>query len=266
MLPDLSSDYAITKDQIDSFRRDGFILLRSVLTEAEMSVYRQAVLGLVEAEFRATKPIADRDAYGKSFVQIMHLWERSADVARLSLCKRIGGIVAQLFGVARIRIYHDQVLIKEPGGSSTAWHQDQYYVPLDTDNVLTMWMPMVPATPDMGTLKFAARSHTSGMLFNETIGERTETYFDDLITRQEMQTVQIGEMRPGDATFHFGWTIHAAPANTTDRIREVFNALYFADPAHIVARGPWEDASRGHMKGLKFGQRVETDINVIVYP
>jgi len=30
-------------------------------------------------------------------------------------------------GVQGVRLYHDQALIKEPGGKPTPWHQDYYY-------------------------------------------------------------------------------------------------------------------------------------------
>ena len=43
-----------------------------------------------------------------------------------------------------VRIYHDQALYKEPGGGCTPWHADGYYFPLDTEKILTAWVPLQP--------------------------------------------------------------------------------------------------------------------------
>jgi len=41
-----------------------------------------------------------------------------------------------------VRIYHDQALNKEPGGGYTPWHCDGYYWPLQSDKILTAWVPL----------------------------------------------------------------------------------------------------------------------------
>ncbi len=66
-----------------------------------------------------------------------------------------GSEVSQLFGVKNVRLCHDQALIKEAGGGITPWHQDAMYWPLDGTKCITMWMPLVDITTDMGVLTFA---------------------------------------------------------------------------------------------------------------
>src|SRR5947209_7477366 len=83
-----------------------------------------------------------RDTYGKAFLQIMNLWERDEAVRRFALARRFGKIAADLMGVDGVRIFHDQALYKEPGGGFTPWHQDHIYWPLDTNNTITLWMPL----------------------------------------------------------------------------------------------------------------------------
>jgi hypothetical protein len=36
-------------------------------------------------------------------------------------------------------------------------------------------------------------------------------------------------MAAGDVTFHAGWTMHRAPGNPTEIMREVMTIIYFAD-------------------------------------
>lgn len=40
-------------------------------------------------------------------------------------------------------------------------------------------------------------------------------------------------MQAGDATFHAGWTLHHAPANRSDQMREIMTVIYFADGARV---------------------------------
>lgn len=47
-----------------------------------------------------------------------------------------------------MRLYHDQALNKEPGGGYTPWHCDQYYWPVQSDKIVTAWVPLqVPHSP-----------------------------------------------------------------------------------------------------------------------
>ena len=104
----------------------------------------------------------ERDTYGKAFLQIMNFWKVDENVRKFTLAKRFAKVAADLLGVENVRIYHDQALYKEPGGGFTPWHQDQYYWPLSTTNTITMWMPLIDITVDMGMLTFASNSHNSG--------------------------------------------------------------------------------------------------------
>src|SRR5579884_1617585 len=131
-LPDLSSDYPLTSEQIAGYQRDGHILLRGVLSPEEIAAYRPLISDAADRYNTQSKPLEERDTYGKAFLQIMNLWRADPGVARFTLARRMGKIAADLMGVDGVRLYHDQALFKEPGGGPTPWHQDQHYWPLDT--------------------------------------------------------------------------------------------------------------------------------------
>src|SRR5947207_15455060 len=124
-LPDLSSVYAVSPEQVASYKRDGHVLLRAVATRSEAAAYRPALTAVVDEYRNGLKPLEERDTYGKAFVQIGNLWRKSDAAMRFSIAKRFAGIAAALMGVPRVRLYHDQALFKEAGGGITPWHQDQ---------------------------------------------------------------------------------------------------------------------------------------------
>src|SRR5437868_6651386 len=158
-LPDLSHDYEVSTAQIARYQRDGHILLRGVATSGELAVYRPCILEAVRRYNTETRPLDERDTYGKAFLQTMQLGERDDAVRRFVLARRFGRIAANLMGVEGVRLYLDQALFKEPGGGFTPWHQDQLYWPLDTDKTITMWMPLVDIAPEVGSMTFVSGSH-----------------------------------------------------------------------------------------------------------
>lgn len=228
-LPPLESDYPLTEDQIASYQRDGHLMVRALLSPEEVTIYRQNILDAVAKLNQESRPMEERDTYGKAFLQIMNLWAQDENVRPLVLSRRIARVAAQLMGVIGARLYHDQALFKEPGGGPTPWHQDQHYWPLDTDNTVTMWMPMVMADTTMGTMRFASGSHEEGYLGDMPISDESEAMFNQFVGERGYRITESGVMAAGDATFHSGWTLHGAPGNSSSRMREVMTIIYYPD-------------------------------------
>ncbi len=229
----LEQPYGLTSESIKSYQANGHVLLRDVAEESVLETYRPAIANYVMRKSQDAAPLAQRDAYHKSFLQFANLWEDDATVREFVLAKRFARIAAELMGVSAVRLYHDQALFKEPGGSATSWHQDQYYWPLDNDNCITMWMPLVDVPTEMGVLTFASKSHTEGSLLSAAISQESDAGFDDIVKRRKFP-IDHAPMKAGDATFHSGWTVHRAPANETSNMREVMTVIYFADGTRLL--------------------------------
>lgn len=233
-LPLLDDDYELSDAQVEHFQHNGSILLPQVLRPAEIEIYRELILKAVKSLNQETRPLAERDTYGKAFLQIMNIWEVDEQVKQLVFSPRLARIAARLLGVEKVRLYHDQALFKEPGGGLTPWHQDQYYWPLDTDKTVTLWMPLVNLTPEMGMLTFAQESQKEGFLGNLAISDDSETILARIVEDKGYQIFQPEYMRAGDATFHTGWALHSAPGNHSQTMREVMTIIYYADQAKLT--------------------------------
>src|ERR1700749_1573586 len=179
-LPGLDDFKKLPLDNIREFQEKGHTLVKEVLTEEEIEVYRPVIVSAADRYNTEKRKLQDRDTYGKAFLQIMNLWQNDADARKFVMAKRMAKIAADLMGVENVRLYHDQALFKEPGGGPTPWHQDQYYWPVDTNNTITMWMPLVDIDVDMGMLTFASGSYTNGAVFNHEISDESESAFDDM--------------------------------------------------------------------------------------
>jgi len=260
-------NYKLAPEQIAEFQRQGHILLRGVACPEEVEAYRNVILAAREQFGAERTPLEERDTYGKAFLKGMNLWAKDEGVRRFVLSERFGGIAADLLGVNGERIYHDQALLKESGGGITPWHQDQHYWPLDTDNTITMWMPLIDVSPEMGTMRFTSGSHRDGYLGDMPISDESEQKFEEYIQNRGYQIATGVAMNAGDATFHYGWTLHGAPANVTDRTREAMTVIWYADGARVTAPdnvNRQRDLARW-LPGLKPGDLAASELNPLVF-
>lgn len=267
-LPALADEYPLAPSQIEEYRAKGHILLREVCNREEVSRYRRFIRDAAMRNSSESRPMDDRDTYGRAFLQVTNLWERDDAVRRFVLAKRFAGIAARLTGSPAMRLYHDQALFKEPSGGRTPWHQDQHYWPMDTDSSITMWMAMVQCTPEMGTMRFASGTHQTGYLGELSISEESDQRFSQLVSERGIDICGPYHLDPGDATFHAGWTLHAAGENKTQSMREAMTVIYFPDGTRVI-EPDHPDRLRDMQvwfPGLKPGDFAASTLNPIVWP
>ncbi|MEN8162297.1 MAG: phytanoyl-CoA dioxygenase family protein [Myxococcota bacterium] len=241
MLPALDDAYRLPDDVIRSFRRDGHVRVGGLASPAEVAAYRPAIVETGPRGLFDDRPLTERDTYGQAFLQMFNLWTLDERVRAFVFSRRFAQVAAELMGVDGVRLYHDQALFKEPGGGFTPWHQDQFYWPLDTEHTITLWMPLVEITPAMGPMAFASGSQRLGKLCDLPISDASEAAYRRAVEEHGLACTDPETFAPGDATFHAGWTMHRAPANRTDRMREVMTAIYYADGTKV---GPLDHPNR----------------------
>src|SRR4030095_14712995 len=230
----IRESFEITNAQREKLWENGYALLRGVADPSELRVHRKVINEVVLRLSAENRALEERDTYGKAFVQITNLWEKDERVKQFVFEKKFAQIAADLLGVERVRLYHDQALFKEPDGGHTPWHQDKYYWPLGTDKMITMWMPLVDIDEEMGIITFASGSHRFGLIDDVSISDESEDIYDRYVHEKQFRVERPAKMKAGDATFHLGWTIHSAgPNRSSDKMREVMTVIYFADGAKI---------------------------------
>jgi len=257
---------AIDAKQKADFQQNGYAFIKKMATTEEINHYRPLILNAVKKLNPEVRKMEDRDTYGKAFLQTMNLWETDAQVKEFTLAKKFASMAAQLMGVERVRLYHDQALFKEPGGGFTPWHQDQYYWPLSTSNTITMWMPLIDITTDMGMLTFAGGSHKDGLVKNLEISDESEKELDEYVTRKRYPVFMPDQMKAGDATFHAGLTLHKAPGNSSNTMREVMTIIYYADGAKVSEPlNEWQEKDRQRwLQGLDVGSVAASNLNPLL--
>ncbi len=266
-VPELNDDFALSPDCVDELRKAGHTCVRGLATPEEVAATRPALLEAAPKGRYDHRPLEERDVYGQAFIQMFNLWTHHEGARAFVFARRFARVAAELMGVDAVRLYHDQALFKEPGGGFTPWHQDQFYWPLETRHTITMWMPLVDVTSDMGAMEFASGSHALGSVGELAIGDESERAISAIVDEQGFERTSYDPLRAGDATFHAGWTLHRAPANTSDRMREVMTVIYFADGTRV---GPLDHPSRrfdrdAWLPGCESGELAASDRNPVLY-
>jgi ectoine hydroxylase-related dioxygenase (phytanoyl-CoA dioxygenase family) len=233
VLPDLSSPHVLPEACVREYRERGHTVVRGLAAPEEVAAYRPALLEAAPKGRYDQRPLAERDTYGRAFVQMLNLWTHDPRAQAFVFARRFARAAAELMGVDGVRLYHDQALFKEPGGGPTPWHQDQFYWPLETPHTITLWIPLLPVSEDMGPMTFASGSHRLGSLGDFPIGDASQAEYERIVREKGFVRRSDGAFAPGDASFHAGWTLHCAPGNTTERMREVMTIIYYADGARV---------------------------------
>ena len=263
---DLSADFKLTDEQIKQFQDKGFIKLKQVLSPETIHHFSEVISREVERLNTQKKAMSDRSTYEKAFLQIMNLWTQSDEVKTFAFSKKLARIAAELMGVDGVRMYHDQALYKEPGGGITPWHADQYYWPLDTDNTVTVWIPLQETPKDMGPLQFSSTSQKYAVGRNLEISDDSEKKINKELLDHGLPLVDE-PFDLGEVSYHYGWTFHRAGANSTDKPRRVMTVIYIEDGAHLIepnSKARKDDIERW-MPGAKVGEVVDTDLNPVLY-
>ena len=262
---ELGSPYTLTQRHREAFCRDGFIKLANVLTPGAVIRLRQELIRLLGETFNTSLDGGARDR----FLSLEMAWLDNPVVRAYVLSARIGKICAELLDVKSVRLYHDNILSKEPGCGRTPWHYDDHHFPLATDDVVTAWIPAQPVPVAMGPLSFAKPLDVFELVKDIEFNKFDTSYDRRVAEAFEASNVAIedGAFDIGEVSFHHNRSFHTAARNRTRQSRVVLASTYFADGARILDQptmvsGDWEK----FIPGAGPGDLAASEMNPICWP
>jgi hypothetical protein len=258
---ELKGTYALDKEAIARFRRDGYVKLQQVLSPAALALLRTEMERCLVADLGANP--------GLEFRSGEMMWLSNEIFRGFVLSPRLAEIAAGLLGVPSVRLYHDNALAKEPGCGRTPWHYDKDHFPIASPDICTAWIPLQSIPRSMGPLAFAV-----GMDIHELVESvpfsKFDTSYDQAIAeifKAHDVLVDDGPFALGEISFHHAYSFHTAGPNRTDKSRMVLATTYFADGAQVVPQptmisGDW----RKFMPGVEAGETIASDYNPVCFP
>jgi len=213
----LTTPETLSAEQIDHFRRRGFVKVENVLTPEEVEQFRAASLRISrEEKSRPDEAVFD---------QHVNVWTRHEDIRPLTLHPNLGGI-AQVLADATLRLWHDHILIKRPHNTKrTEFHQDQPFWPFSNDiPALSCWVALCDVPLERGCMTFLPETHRRTDLIPQNLHD-AESLFTLVPDLRYHERVTL-PLRAGDCTFHYGCCAHMANANETDEPRVAVAIIY----------------------------------------
>ena len=262
---DLDADYPLPPDARAAFRRDGFVRLKGVFGAEELNHYAPEITRLTLAFAKQQRPLAERSTYGKAFLQVTNLWEHDGAARAFVFSKCLARIAAALLEVDGVRLYHDQALVKEPGGGITPAHADQYYWPLESDRAVTAWVPLQAVPAEMGPIGFYAGSQRFEIGRDLPISDESERLIGAEMERHGFPLVD-DPFELGEASFHLGWTFHRAGANLTTSPRSAMTITYMDKDMRLAAPSAGQHADReAFCPGVAVGDVIASPKNPVLW-
>lgn len=265
---------ALTADQIQTYREDGFLVVEGFLDHAELEDWRKQVDEAVEQRLKAAKSPEGEpwlvnasddpdNYYAQVFLQCLKLADTHSGVRRLMLDTRLGQMVSDLAGIDGVRIWHDQALIKPPFGNPTGWHLDNPYWSFANPDSLSIWIALDDATLGNGCMWYLPGTHRSATAENAGIGHNMADLFRNYPRWREIESVAC-PCPAGSAVFHNGWVAHGAGANMTNRPRRAMTCAYM--PIGSTFNGQQNVLSNDYFASLSIGQALDDDdVNPVVW-
>lgn len=198
-----------------AWQRDGYVSPIQILNEEDARSHRLR-LESVENEFGSLHYRT------KAHTLLTSPWE-------LVTLPRVLDAVEAMIG-PDILLFNVTYIIKEAHSPShVSWHQDLTYWGLSDDTQVSMWLALSPATPESGCMRMVPGSHKQGVFDHETSDDDTNV----LLQSQTVQGVAeesavMCPLKPGEASFHHGWTLHASMPNISDDRRIGLNVQFIA--------------------------------------
>ncbi len=261
---ELNTPYKLSTHHVKSFQKNGFIKLKNVLTPGLTQVLRSEILTLLRKTFK------NYNVNKKNrFLSLEMMWIENNLIKEFVLSSRIAKICANLLSVKKIRLYHDNALVKESGCGRTPWHYDDHHFPLATNDVITAWIPAQAIPIEMGPLTFAKPLKVYEFVKDIEFNQFDTSYdkkINDVFKKEKVSIVEE-PFELGEVSFHHNLSFHTASENKTNQSRIVLANTYFADGARVVNNptmisGDWKK----FIPEAKPGEIVSSDLNPICWP
>ncbi len=258
----------LTPTLIDDFNRDGAVLIRGLLAD-----YVDSLRQGVDKNMQSPSPFAAnnyKEGHTGLFFDDYCNWQRIPEFEQVIRHSKAAYVAAQLMQSKQVQVFHDHVLVKEPGTSMpTPWHQDSPYYFVEGQQTVSFWCPL-DSVQD-ATLQLVAGSHLWPQLVQPIRWVSQTHFFDEQDYLPvpdpvaENMPVLGWSMQPGDVVaFHYR-TLHGAPGNYSTQRRRVFSLRFVGDDARYIERpGPTSPPFPNHQ--MQTGQPLREDWFPVVYP
>jgi ectoine hydroxylase-related dioxygenase (phytanoyl-CoA dioxygenase family) len=252
----------ITQADVETYRAEGVVLIKGLFKD-HVDILRQGIeINMSNPGPYAAENLKAGDK-GRFFDDYCN-WQRIEQFETVIRESPAKDVAAQLMSSETVQLFHDHVLVKEPGTSKpTPWHQDGPYYFVEGKQTVSFWSPLDPVRE--ASLRCVAGSHRWPKPVLPTRWVSEENFYPDdaaymPVPDPDAEGMPIREwaMEPGDAVAFNYYTLHGARGNESSTRRRAFSLRLVGDDARYIERpGRTSPPFPGH--GMKNGDRLRED-------
>lgn len=220
---------SISEEEVKQFEADGATVVRGLFSKEWLEALREAA----EENLGHPGPLCDehvKPGEPGRFHDDQFLWHRHETMRRFIFESPAAEIVRQMSRAKQMRLFYDQLFIKEPGTqTATPWHNDQSYWHLKGNQIISLWLALDPV-PKQACLKYVKGSHDWKLIHKITsFSGDDDRYSDpskeslpgmpDIDSQLDKVELLAWDMEPGDCLIHHGFAIHGASGISTSGAR-----------------------------------------------
>ncbi len=233
----------LSDEQIDAYRRDGYVSLPGVIDAGRIAELRAVTGRFVDRSraISASDNLFDLDPTHCAQTPTLRRIKNPADNDPLyrwvAFESPIPDIVAELIG-PDVKFHHSKLNLKGGRvGAPVEWHQDAAFYPHSNDDVLAVGLLLDDATAENGCLVVLPGSHRERVHEHYDGGGRfIGRMREEDIGRFDARKGQLLELPAGSIHIHHYRLIHwSAPNTSADDRRLLINAYSAADAIPLSA-------------------------------
>jgi hypothetical protein len=220
---------AVTQDDIDTYERDGVVMLRGVCNQDWID---------------KLLPIAMRLAAGKEDFGLLpsypgrYMARTIPEFRELAFHSPVAEAACRVMRSKEAHFFFDEIFAKGPQSSEkTIWHTDRMGWPVSGKMVPSLWMPLTRVTK-ANSLECIAGSHTQDVrywLFSPNARKMIKP--PDRVSHPDCEPLRrdpsvrflTWDMEPGDLLVVHPWTLHYSHGNPTDGWRIAVSVRVLGD-------------------------------------
>lgn len=221
-----SDDLIVTEEMMKDFSRDGYIIVKSLLSHEELNKLQ----GALENDDGVVKHSFNRDD-GHGRQSRLCLWNQPGNdiTGMLARCEKVAGTMEELLG-GEVYHYHTKLIMKEAHtGGSFVWHQDYGYWYKNGclfPNMGTVFIAIDKCDKENGCLQVLKGSHLAGRVEHVAVGEQNGADLERVNELKKIMPLIHVELDPGDALFFHCNVLHTSDQNRSNRRRWAFLISY----------------------------------------
>ena len=221
---------ALTQEQVDQFRHNGFLFALPALTAEEIAT---CLAGLHRLEADLGCPVAEADVKWRS-----HAYAHSPWFNDLIRHPRILDAIEDVIG-PDILVWTSTFFIKEPNSPTfAAWHQDGTYFGLEPHEQVCAWVALTDASAEAGCMEMLSSGGAPRQLHHAALGlAHSINRAGQTITEPFDDSSPVAMALPaGSFSLHHELAVHRSAPNRAAHRRIGIGLNYL--PTHVRVNSP----------------------------